>query len=91
MRITKITIAAKEGEVRIEAIDGGGVKVVHEVSATRRRLIDVCWSDWGRDALHEVARQAAAAICGTDDAGNPLATGSMVNDLRTEIERVAGC
>lgn len=85
MFIKTIVLDGVEGDVEISRLDGGAL-----VTAGNRVVCEMR-RDEDREARIAKAREVAKAVCGTDRRGRPLATGSMVLDVLTEMERVAGC
>lgn len=97
MRIKQITIDGVKGEVRIIAERAGGARVMlHPDEGAAEFVCDMHPSD-SDEERREAAVAAAKAIYGTAKAsrfgggGGPNCTGSMVHDVRCEIERIAGC
>lgn len=84
MFIKQITIEGVEGDVEIHAADYGCQVIANDVVA------EVARTDSDEDRL-AVAWNAAKVICGTDRQGRPNATNSMIDEVRREIDRVAGC
>ena len=93
MRISAIEIQGPENAVRVEATDDGA-RVTTERFTRRAGREDALVAQVGRlDEYHAwlgAAVQVAAVLYGTTR-GRPNATNSMVHEVMTEIDRVAGC
>ena len=85
MFIKTIVIDGVDGEVEISHLDTGAL-----VTSGNRVLCEVGKHE-ERESRWAKAREVAKVVYGTDRRGNAAATGSMVNDVLREIERVAGC
>lgn len=84
MFIKKIVIEGVEGDVEITRTETGAVVSANDVEVEVDRGM-------GREERYAIAWNAAKVICGTTKRDEPNATGSMINDVLAEIERVAGC
>ncbi len=81
----QIVIEGVEGDVAITHTDEGAA-----VSAGGRVLCQVGRRE-DEQARFAKAYEVAKVVCGADAKGRPSATNSMICDVMTEIERVAGC
>jgi hypothetical protein len=89
MNIKCIEIDGPEQTIRIEAIRKGwepGARVL----AGGQSVCEVAASE-DRDSRWAKACTVAALVYGRDKKNRPAATNSMINDVLTEIERIAGC
>jgi len=84
MFIKQIVIEGVEGHVEIHRTERGAVVIANDVE------LDVDRGD-SREERYAVAYNAAKVVCGTTKRGEPNATNSMIHDVLSEIERVAGC
>ncbi len=84
MFIKQIVIEGVEGDVEIRRTERGAVVIANDVEVEVAR-------DDSRDDRYAVAWNAAKVLCGTTKRGEPNATNSMIHDVLSEIERVAGC
>jgi len=84
MFIKKIVIEGADGDVEIRRTEYGALVSIDGAE-------DEVHSSDSQEARYEVARNAAKMLCGTTKAGEPNATPSMILDVLSEIERVAGC
>ena len=85
MFIKSIVIDGVDGDVEIARLDTGAL-----VTSGNRVLCEV-GRDEPREARYAKAYEVAKVVCGTDRRGRANATNSMVHDVLSEIERVAGC
>jgi phosphoribosylamine-glycine ligase len=81
----QIVIEGVEGDVTISHTDDGAA-----VSAGGRVLCQVGRRETPEQRFAK-AYEVAKVVCGADRRGRVAATNSMVCDVMTEIERVAGC
>lgn len=90
MFIKRIVIEGAEGDVEIRHDDGGpdGRPGALVIANGVERFVA---RDDSREARYAVAYNAARVLCGTTKRGEPNATNSMIHDVLSEIERVAGC
>lgn len=84
MFIKQVVIEGVEGDVEVRRTESGAVVIANDVE------IEVARDD-SREERYAVAYNAAKVICGTTKRGEPNATNSMIHDVLSEIERVAGC
>ncbi|MBX3323121.1 MAG: hypothetical protein KF757_09050 [Phycisphaeraceae bacterium] len=84
MFIKQITIEGVDGDVEIRRSDSGATVAANGVEHEYFAKIA------NDDDLHSIAWNAAKVICGETRGGKPNATGSMINDIAQEIQRVAG-
>jgi len=85
MFIRSIEIDGVEENVTITHTDHGAL-----VTAGNRVLFEMQRTE-DRDSRWAKTLIAAAIILGRDKRGNPAGTNSMIHEVLTEIERVAGC
>ncbi len=94
MFIKTIVIEGVEGDVKISRTERGAEVTVEQFTRRAGRQ-DVCIAhvarDDGPEARYAQAVEAAKAILGADRKGRPNGTNSMVHEVLSEIERVAGC
>lgn len=97
MFIKSIVIEGVRGDVEITRTEEGAL-VTEEYFTTGRfgakrktRVVCEVWRNEERDERFAKALEAAKAVCGTSAKGEVIATNSMVHDVLSEIERVAGC
>jgi len=90
MTIKTIEIQGTEQNVRIERLEDAIGRTSAQVFVGNRLVCEVA-RDEDRDSRYAKARDAAAFIYGRDKRGNPAGTNSMIHEVLTEIERVAGC
>ncbi|MCC6230702.1 MAG: hypothetical protein IT432_15940 [Phycisphaerales bacterium] len=94
MFIKSIVIEGVEEDVKISHTEMGA-EVTIERFTRRAGKHDVCIASIARDEDRESrfakAKAVAAVILGTDRHGRPLGTNSMIHEVMTEMERVAGC
>lgn len=90
MFIKRIVIEGVEGDVEIRHDDGGpdGRPGALVIANGVERFVA---RDGAREERWGVARQVAKVLCGATKRGEPNATDSMIHDVLSEIERVAGC
>ena len=85
MFIRSIEIDGYAGNITIARTDAGAlVTAGNQVAFEMRR-------DEDRSARWARACHAAELVYGRDKKGRPAATNSMIHDVLTEIDRVAGC
>lgn len=84
MKYRTIIIEGDEGDVEIRAADYGAQVIANDVVA------EVARTD-SPEERYSVAYNAARVVYGTDRRGRPNATNSMIHEVLSEIERVAGC
>ena len=85
MFIKTIVIEGVDGDVEIAHMETGAL-----VTSGNRVLCEVGKFE-PREERYAKAYEVAKVVCGTDRRGRPNATNSMVHEVLTEIERVAGC
>jgi hypothetical protein len=88
MFIKQITIEGVEGDVEIMHTDQGAL-----ITTANRVLCEVR-RDENREARFWKAYEVAKVVCGQSRRNGklePNATNSMIHEVLTEIERVAGC
>lgn len=94
MNIKTIVIEGHEQDVRISRTERGA-EVTIEQNTRHAGRQDICIAhivrDEDREARYAKAVEVAKVVYGTDRRGRAAATNSMVHDVLTEIERVAGC
>jgi len=94
MTITRITIEGVEQEVKISRTERGA-EVTIEQNTRHAGRQDICIAhiarDEDREARYAKAVEVAKVVYGTDRRGRAAATNSMIHEVLTEIERVAGC
>ena len=86
MRIRAIVIEGERGQVEITRTEAGAHVTTGEFNQV---LVEVARDEHPEDRYAK-ARTVAGAVYGTIR-GRPNATNSMVHEVMTEIERVAGC
>lgn len=94
MFIKAIVIEGVDGDVKVTHTDEGAEVSVERFSRRQgKHDVEIARIDRGesREAIYAKAYEVAKVILGTDRHGRPLATNSMVHEVVTEIERVAGC
>lgn len=91
MRISQITIEGTKGQVAITRTQTGAA-ITLGAGGTGDGAFQICevGRDEDADARYAKARTVAGAVYGTTR-GRPNATNSMVHDVMSEIDRVAGC
>jgi hypothetical protein len=87
MFIKQIVIEGVLGDVEIRRTERGAVVIANDIELD----VDRGDSDGDRAARYAVAWNTAKVLCGTTKRGEPNATNSMIHDVLSEIERVAGC
>jgi hypothetical protein len=85
MQIKSIVIEGFEGDVSIERTHHGAIAVLDH-----REICEVDRDD-DKETRYEAATKVAKAIYGTDRKGRAAATNSMIHEVLTELDRVAGC
>ena len=94
MNIRTIVIAGHEKDVKISRTERGA-EVTIEQNTRHAGRQDVCIAhiarDEDREARYAKAVEVAKVVYGTDRHGRAAATNSMVHEVLTEMERVAGC
>jgi hypothetical protein len=84
MFIKTVVIEGVEGDVEIARTDAGALVTLGNTVVCEVRR------DEDREARFAKATLAARHICGTDRRGQVCATNSMIHEVWTEIDRVAG-
>jgi len=94
MNIKTIVIEGHEKDVKISRTERGA-EVTIEQNTRHAGRQDICIAhiarDEDRDARYAKAVEVAKVVYGTDRRGRAAATNSMVHDVLSEMERVAGC
>jgi hypothetical protein len=94
MNIRTIVIEGHKQDVKISRTDRGA-EVTIEQHTRRAGRQDICIAhiarDEDRESRYAKAAKVAKVVYGTDRRGRAAATNSMVHEVLTEIERVAGC
>ncbi len=94
MNIRTIVIEGHEQNVKISRTERGA-EVTIEQHTRRAGRQDICIAHIARDedcvSRYAKAAEVAKVVYGTDSRGRAAATNSMVHEVLTEIERVAGC
>lgn len=94
MNIKTIVIEGPEKDVKISRTERGA-EVTIEQNTRHAGRQDICIAhiarDEDRDARYAKAVEVAKVVYGTDRRGRAAATNSMVHDVLSEMERVAGC
>jgi hypothetical protein len=85
MQIKSIVIEGNNGDVAIEQTPDGAMAVFN-----RYRICEITRND-DKETRYEAATKVAKAIYGTDRKGRAAATNSMIHEVLTELDRVAGC
>jgi hypothetical protein len=85
MFIRSIEIDGVEENVTIAHTDHGAL-----ATAGNRVLFEMQRTE-PPESRYAKAYEAAKLICGRDKSGRPCATNSMIHEVLTELERVAGC
>lgn len=94
MKIKRIVIEGSEEDITVRATaDGASASVVRMSRADGRcdKVIDEFRRDESREARYAKAAVVARYVYGRDRRGQAAATNSMVHDVLSEIERIAGC
>jgi hypothetical protein len=94
MNIRTIVIEGHEKDVKISRTERGA-EVTIEQNTRHAGRQDICIAhiarDEDREARYAKAVEVAKVVYGTDRRGRAAATNSMVHDVLSEMERVAGC
>ena len=94
MTIKTIVIEGIDQDITIRRTDRGA-EVTIEQHTRRAGRQDICIAhitrDEDRESRYAKATEVAKVVYGTDRRGRAAATNSMVHDVLTEMERVAGC
>ncbi|MFO0836111.1 MAG: hypothetical protein U0638_14155 [Phycisphaerales bacterium] len=94
MFIKSIVIEGVDGDVKVSHTDEGAVVTVERFSRRQgRHDVEIARIERHatREAIYAKAFEVAKVVLGTDRHGRPLATNSMIHEVLSEIERVAGC
>ncbi len=94
MNIKTIVIEGKTEDISIRRTDHGAeVTVVRfsRLEGRQNRCITRIARDEDAESRFAKAAEVAKLVYGTDRRGQAAATNSMVHEVMTEIERVAGC
>jgi len=94
MNIRTIVIEGIEKDVKINRTERGA-EVTIEQNTRHAGRQDICIAhiarDEDREARYAKAVEVAKVVYGTDRRGRAAATNSMVHEVLSEMERVAGC
>ena len=94
MTIKTIVIEGIDQDITIRRTDRGA-EVTIEQHTRRAGKQDICIAhiarDEDRESRYAKATEVAKVVYGTDRRGRAAATNSMVHEVLTEMERVAGC
>ena len=94
MNIRTIVIEGIDQDISIRRTERGA-EVTIEQHTRRAGRQDICIAhiarDENRESRYAKATEVAKVVYGTDRRGQAAATNSMIHDVMTEIERVAGC
>jgi len=98
MRIRTIVLEGERGQVEITRTDTGALVGTSEftpaqpqrLAGVQRRVVCEVARDEHPEDRYAKAQAVAAVLYGTTR-GRPNATNSMVHEVMTEIDRVAGC
>ena len=94
MNIKTIVIEGIDQDITIRRTDRGA-EVTIEQHTRRAGRQDICIAhiarDEDRESRYAKATEVAKVVYGTDRRGRAAATNSMVHEVLTEMERVAGC
>ena len=94
MNIRTIVIEGIEKDVKISRTERGA-EVTLEQNTRHAGRQDICIAhiarDENRESRYAKATEVAKVVYGTDPRGRAAATNSMVHEVLTEMERVAGC
>ena len=94
MTIKTIVIEGIDQDITIRRTDGGA-EVTIEQNTRHAGRQDICIAhiarDEDRESRYAKATEVAKVVYGTDRRGRAAATNSMVHEVLTEMERVAGC
>ena len=94
MKIKHIVIEGSEEDITVRATADGATASVVRMSRAQGRFDKVIAEfrrDESREARYAKACIVATHVYGTDRRGRAAATNSMVHEVLTEMERVAGC
>ena len=94
MNIKTIVIEGIDQDISIRRTERGA-EVTIEQHTRRAGKQDICIAhiarDENRESRYAKATEVAKVVYGTDRRGRAAATNSMVHEVLTEMERVAGC
>ena len=94
MTIKTIVIEGIDQDISIRRTERGA-EVTIEQHTRRAGRQDICIAhiarDEDRESRYAKATEVAKVVYGTDRRGRAAATNSMVHEVLTELERVAGC
>ena len=94
MTIKTIVIEGIDQDITIRRTDRGA-EVTIEQHTRRAGRQDICIAhiarNEDRESRYAKATEVAKVVYGTDRRGRAAATDSMVHEVLTEMERVAGC
>lgn len=94
MTIKAIVIEGIDQDISIRRTERGA-EVTIEQHTRRAGKQDICIAhiarDENRESRYAKATEVAKVVYGTDRRGRAAATNSMVHEVLTEMERVAGC
>ena len=94
MTIKTIVIEGIDQDITIRRTDRGA-EVTIEQHTRRAGRQDICIAhiarNEDRESRYAKATEVAKVVHGTDRRGRAAATNSMVHEVLTEMERVAGC
>lgn len=94
MNIRTIVIEGIDQDISIRRTERGA-EVTIEQHTRRAGRQDICIAhiarDENRESRYAKATEVAKVVYGTDRRGPAAATNSMVHEVLTEMERVAGC
>jgi len=94
MIIKTIVIEGVDQDISIRRTERGA-EVTIEQHTRRAGKQDICIAhiarDENRESRYAKATEVAKVVYGTDRRGRAAATNSMVHEVLTEMERVAGC
>ena len=94
MTIKTIVIEGIDQDITVRRTDLGA-EVTIEQHTRRAGRQDICIAhiarDEDRESRYAKATEVAKVVYGTDRRGRAAATNSMVHEVLTEMERVAGC
>ena len=94
MNIRTIVIEGIEKDVKINRTERGAEVTIEQHTRHAGRQ-DICIAhinrDEDRESRYAKAAEIAKVVYGTDRRGRAAATNSMVHEVLSEMERVAGC
>ncbi len=94
MFIRAIVIEGVDGDVKVTHTDEGATVSVERFSRRQgKHDVEIARIDRreSREAIYAKTYEVAKVVMGTDRQGRPLGTNSMIHEVMSEIERVAGC